>query len=337
MTELEQFKQIVIHKSSSAFNIAINSIKHKTTLCHEKMKLIYDEELHNNITVYIACAPLAPNVADFINYRIDHFDEYKNMATNYLQETFSPNFLTNYGIPSNYSLNRLSKLANEDMHETLNFTYDDNFRIELIKNTIKYQIANPINIITDKEQNMYTFYVGEHNGQNLLFVEKTAKTLSKQECGIYELGVYINGRSNGYMMLYSEHYNPDDAHICKLKNGKPNAYDDTKYTQNYTGMFNAYSAELCKNLDTTHRHVPTQLYGVLFPKSFSYDCEDILEDYKNYKDFIYKNKKQNNFAKSNLILCNANTDINVNDLYTKIKNLEVKQSNNSSINKEITM
>lgn len=327
MTNANEFERLINSNPAKAFYLTLENIKNNSVNANEMMKLAYLNEIKKCKSICFVSAPLNQNATQFVNYRLNHFTEYKTILTGYLKNNFSKDFLTNFGLPENYKLNSLKTILDNGVNFYYNFPYPNEFRNDLINNTKKHQLTTPQIYNTQNETTTQTYYIGKYKGQNVLFLETTKFNKITRKSGSYELGIFINGREDGYMMLYRLDYNPEEVHINKIKKGKPNTSENEN--NNQINDYKEYSSALYKAVEKSHIHIPDLTYSVLFPNSFSYDCKTCVRSYKNFTDMCCHMRNNTKLIATASPINNlSNTTYNVNDF---IKNIEDNQTVYKSI------
>lgn len=306
-----EFSKLAISKPRTAFEIALHSVINNDADAIEKMRILYAQNLIDHHNYYEARPPFSKKMSLFFKFMLNNVEKFESITTNYVEKHFSANFKTEYGLPTDYTIADIPIDSNE---QTVPFTYSDEFRDDLIYNVKKYQLTRSIIKNYNGMSITENFYVGEKDGQILLFKDRLEK-YRNGKTNSYTMSVIVNGRKSGFMQLFRLDYNPIRIHVNKLENGKVN--------ECITNPESDWQNIVCSTPVTTHLHKSSTLYSVMFPNYLnSTDSTPIDFPIDKFDCALYHLKKKANIdTKQYIIINNMSTKLKVCDMLEKIKNI----------------
>lgn len=241
------------------YNIFMEYSK-KPDLQHEIGKIIYASEIihKSKDSMYVASPPFREKANNILQERIKHYDNYVNLAKKlFAKKNFGS--INNIGINSSTKLSDIiPKKASKYVEQNRPFNFENNENIVKLLNCEKHLILAPKYGIDDKTIFKTSHFLGEFDGQKVVFVEKIDYPINKQikesEPNIYEsyeLGFYVNGNPKKYVHLIRADFKPHRFHFNKTEG----QYDTNVIREYKEKDFDQFDANLEYTLGTTEHNL----------------------------------------------------------------------------------
>ena len=193
---------------------------------HQVGKVIYKQEINRGDEIYPITIPLCAEADNILQERIKHFNSYHKFAKivtlpqvkGSKDKNYNVKHGNNLGIQDNLIVADIKKTSltdklNQDGHS---FVFDRNQVNELL-NLNKTLLTRPIYVF-HRGQNIVktSYYVGDYNGQNMLFCERIFYPLDFKETSSYSFGFFAGGNTRNFVFLTRADYGVHHSHFDKL-------------------------------------------------------------------------------------------------------------------------